>query len=79
MSYLETARKTPASLRDEKKNLNPAPRTRAATALAEFQPDEANRIVATWREILRISLDPERVREHLRKLREWQAQLTKIH
>lgn len=53
-----------------------APRSKALTAqvLAEFAPDEADRVVALWREISGLKLDPKRVKEHLEDLRKWQAE-----
>lgn len=51
----------------------PDPEALAATVLAEFQLDEASRIIVAWRDILGINLNRNRVRQHLEELREWQA------
>ncbi len=41
--------------------------------LAQFRPDEADRIVRTWHQILGIQLDKRQVASHLEALRKWQA------
>lgn len=58
----------------EPERSNPDALTATAQVLAEFASDEAGRIVALWREILGVKLDPERVKEHLENLRKWQAE-----
>ena len=52
---------------------HPGPEALAARVLAEFQPDEADRIVRTWHQILGIQLDKRQVASHLEALRKWQA------
>lgn len=56
----------------EPERLNPEALT--AQVLAEFAPDEADRVVALWLEISGLKLDPKRVKEHLEDLRKWQAE-----
>jgi len=51
-----------------------SPEDLAAGILAENTPDEASLIVKAWREILGIPLDRQRVINHLKELRKWQAQ-----
>ncbi len=51
----------------------------ATRVLAEFEPAEAVRIAAVWRNVFGIALDSERVRKHLESLRQWQKQWRSIH
>ena len=45
-----------------------------ASILAESKPDDANRIVAVWKELFGMSLKSEEVRSHLAAIRKWQSQ-----
>lgn len=58
----------------EPKPERPEPETLASKILSEFEPGEADKIVAVWKELLGIDLDRGRVRDHLRALRKWQAE-----
>jgi len=48
--------------------------TIAVSILVESKPDEANRIVAVWKELFGMSLKSEEVRSHLAAIRKWQSQ-----
>lgn len=53
---------------------HPAAEDLVAQTLGEFQPDEADRIVNVWADILGIRLDRAKLKEHLEALRKWQAE-----
>jgi len=50
------------------------PETVAASILVDHKPNEANRIVAVWKELFGMSLKSEEVRSHLAAIRKWQSQ-----
>lgn len=76
MSYLDIAKRAEAKLKEGLEAApepeGPYPESMAAKILAEFEPSEAERIVAAWRDLLGIELDRKRVKDHLLALREWQ-------
>ena len=83
-SYLELAKEAERKLRvsrtershsaePESKPEPPTPEALAAKVLAEFEPDEAERVCQAWRNIIGVSLDAALVREHLEALRQWQS------
>jgi len=83
-SYLELAKEAEKKLQSLRiKRSRPAepeskpepltPEAVAAKVLAEFQPDEAERVCQAWRDIMGVGLDPTRVREHLEALKRWQS------
>ena len=46
-----------------------------ARVLLQFQGDDVDRIVTTWRRLFNFELDPEQVRRHLEGLRNWQSKI----
>ena len=56
----------------------PTPETLAASVMAENTSEEVDRILKVWSEIFGMRLNPERVRDQLATLREWQGQWTRI-
>ena len=83
-SYLELAKEAERKLRasriehshpaePESEPKPPTPEALAAKVLAEFEPDEAERVCQAWRDIMGVNLDVTRVREHLQALKRWQS------